>query len=67
MKTVYDRLRTEARERLLEQESRYPSLVKDIIDELQYHYYYTNIRYGIAIEFEHFTNIPLNEAVESLH
>jgi hypothetical protein len=66
MKTVYDRLREEAKAKLLEQSSNYPNSIIDIIRELQSCSYYVNVKYGTAIRFKDFTGMNLNEAVEPL-
>ena len=50
--TLYDRLKTEHKQKLSEHYANYKFSHDDIVEALSNEYFFTNVRYGIAADIE---------------
>ena len=61
MKTLYDKLKPEYKQKLDEQAIEYPSLVKGIIISLKDNYFWSNLTVGQAKDLITFTDYTFSE------
>lgn len=59
MKTLYQQLKPEIKQELLEQEELYPTLVKDVKIALKENYLWSHLSIGQARELVNFTSVSL--------
>ena len=61
MKTLYDRLKPEFKDKLKEEAVNYPSLVQGIINALKDNYFYAHLTVGQARDLISFTDFTLGQ------
>jgi hypothetical protein len=66
MKTVYDRLSEDAKQKLQAAQDEIPYTVDSIISEFKRYEFFIQVPYGAAMDFKRVTGIELSLAVESI-
>lgn len=58
MKTLYERLKPEHKAKLADEATRWPAIIKSVIDELEANYILLNISYGCVCCLANSLNLP---------
>jgi hypothetical protein len=59
MKTLYDKLKPEFKQKLESEAANYPSLVDNVVNSLKNNYFWSNLSIGQARDFIYFTDYSL--------